>query len=1061
MKLGISGTITKNFISAKLTPLLLLAALLIGTMALIALPREEEPQISVPMVDIFVSANGLNAEDAMELVTKPLEQIVSGIDGVEHTYSQTSDDSALVTARFFTGTNSDDAILRVHSKIRANYDRMPMGIPEPLIVGRGINDVATLVLTLSPKPSEAARWNDTLLYKLAGEIQSELVKTRDVGLTTLVGGRPEAIRIEPDPERMQLYGISLNQLIEKIENTNRSSHIGALRDGGLSVPVSVGDTLKGPEDIALLLMGSRDGRPVYVSDVAKIVSGASLSEKRVFELIPQKDGSLSKTPAVSISFSKRAGANAVTLSEDLLARLKTLKGVLIPADIDVTVTRDYGKTAKDKANHLLTDLLSATITIVILMTIAVSWREGAVLFIVVPTTILLTMFSSWILGYTINRVSLFALIFSIGILVDDAIVVVENIDRHWAMRDGRSRTQAAWEAVAEVGNPTLLATIMIVAALLPMMFVSGMMGPYMSPIPANASMAMMFSFLVAVIITPWLMIRLHKDRGEYAYEEAEGSGGKLGALYLRMAIPILKTRRRAMGFLIGSGVATLLAILLVPMGAVSVKLLPYDNKSEMEVLIDLPEGAPLEATERALTDAAHAMASIPELSSMELYAGTAAPFNFNGLVRHYYLRQRPELGELQVNLLPKEERKRASHDIALDIRKRLSGLELPEGSAIRVAEVPPGPPVLATLLAEIYGPDDPTRRAVAEKVKQAFASVPFIVDMDDSWGTPTTRLRFTLKQDSLEFHGVEQQAVIDTLGALVGGVSVGYSHRGHGRDPIAISVRMPKNEQALTERLLATPVPGTKGNVDLGDLVNVRKEKTSPAIFRRNGRNTDMVMAELAGEKEAPVYGMMAVEKAIKNMDFGNLPKPVIRYHGQPLDETVPTLLWDGEWEVTYVTFRDLGLAFGVALMAIYLMLVGQFGSFKLPLVIMTPIPLTLIGVLTGHALLDVQFTATSMIGFIALAGIIVRNSILLVDFIRQRQNLGMPLHTVLMEAGAIRFKPIFLTVVTSMIGAAFMLKDPIFQGLAVSLLFGLAAATILTVLAIPAVYMVMRGERK
>ncbi|MDX2159622.1 MAG: efflux RND transporter permease subunit [Hyphomicrobiaceae bacterium] len=1062
--LGLSGHLTRSFIASPLTPLALVAALALGLVALFALPREEEPQISVPLVDISVRTDGLKAEDGVRLVTEPLETIVKAINGVEHVYSNTLDDQVLVTARFLVGTKADDAILRIHEKIRANMDRIPVGIPEPLIVGRGIDDVAIVTLTLAAMPAAADRYQDNALYHLASNLLVELAKLEDVGLSYIVGGRPDQIRVEPDPEKLSLYGVTLSQLTAKVRDANRSFQAGRIREQGSSLPVAAGQTLQGIPDIGLLVLTTRDGRPVYVRDVATVVVGGKPLDQRAWHYARGEGGRLERAPAVTIALAKRAGANAVVIAERIRHRLDALKGSLVPADVDVLVTRDYGETANEKANELLFHLALATLSIVGLVAFSIGWREGMVVAIVIPVTILLTLFASWLMGYTINRVSLFALIFAIGILVDDAIVVIENIARHWAMNDGRSRMQAAIEAVAEVGNPTIVATLTVVAALLPMLFVSGLMGPYMAPIPANASAAMVLSFFVAVMVTPWLMLRLAGGAPSPTGAHESHDGGWLGRTYVRWARPILATRTSAWRFLAIVGVATLVSLGLFGLEWVTVKLLPFDNKSELQVVLDLPRGTSVEETDRVLADAARSLGDLPELTSIQSYAGTAAPFNFNGLVRHYYLRKEPQQGDLQINLTPKGERSRPSHAIALDVRRRLAGMMLPEGSALRVVEVPPGPPVIATLLAEIYGPDAETRRAVAREVRAIFRSVPFIVDDDDSFGTAAPRLRVAIDQDNLEYHKVEQRDVYDTLQAYLGGVTVGYSHRGGGRHPIEIAVQLPQSRLALNAASLATPVPanalpGGRSIVELGDVVSVGRETSSLPIFRHNGRPTEMVMGELAGAYEAPLYGMLAVADAIKAKDWGKLPRPEIRLHGQPDDDARATLLWDGEWEVTWVTFRDMGAAFAVALLAIYILVVAQFGSFKLPLVILTPVPLTLIGIMIGHWMFRAPFSATSMIGFIALAGIIVRNSILLVDFIRQRRDEATPLRRVLLEAGAIRFKPILLTALAAMIGAAVILFDPIFQGLAISLLFGLVSSTLLTVLVIPAIYIALRDD--
>ncbi|EEW24529.1 efflux RND transporter permease subunit [Rhodobacter ferrooxidans] len=1062
--LGIAGQLTRAFISSALTPLFILAALAVGLVALTSLPREEEPQISVPLVDIHVQAQGLRAEDGVKLVTEPLETIVKALDGVEHVYSQTRDDAAMVTARFLVGTSTDAAVLRVHDKIRANLDRIPVGIPEPLIVGRGIDDVAIVALTLSAKPGADVSAND--LTRIARELRTEIAKTENVGLTYLVGEASEAIRIAPDPEKLALYGVTLQQLAAKVAQANRSLSTGTLRDGGQEISLVAGETLTAPAQVAGLLLTTRDNRPVYVADVADVQFVPDTSDVIVAQVTKAEDGSITRTPAVTLAVAKRAGANAVLVAEAVLHRIEALEGRLIPENVAVTVTRDYGETANEKANELLFHLGLATLSIIGLVLLAVGWRESIVVAIVIPVTILLTLFAAWIMGYTLNRVSLFALIFSIGILVDDAIVVIENIARHWGMKTERTRIEGAIAAVAEVGNPTIVATLTVVAALLPMLAVSGLMGPYMSPIPANASAAMIFSFFVAVIITPWLMVKIagRAEMAAHDHDDTYGGhpGGKLGKIYATVAKPLLKTRGRSLGFLLVTVVLSFGSLGLLYTRDVTVKLLPFDNKSELSVVIDLPEGSSTEATDRVAQDVAGVVLQLPEVMAVQTHAAAAAPFNFNGLVRHSYLRAEPQLGEVQINLTPKSDRDRTSHQIALDIRARLNALALPEGTVLKTVEPPPGPPVMATLLAEIYGPDADTRRAAAARVREAFASVPFIVDIDDSYGTQARRLRASISTDDLEFFGVQEQDVFDTLTALNGSQTVGYSHRGEGRQPIPIEIARPKGDRVMDERFLSTPIPanvlpGARGVVELGDVIRISAENASFPIFRHNGRDAEMVTAELAGDYEAPLYGMLAVDAALEAMTWAPGEKPEISMHGQPDDETKTTLLWDGEWEVTYVTFRDMGAAFGIALVAIYILVVAQFGSFRLPLVVLTPVPLTFLGIMFGHWLFSAPFSATSMIGFIALAGIIVRNSILLVDFIRNADTTGKTATDILIEAGAIRFKPILLTAIAAMIGAVVILADPIFQGLAISLLFGLLSSTLLTVLVIPAIYRVFK----
>lgn len=1062
MNLGLSGRLTRATISSPLTPLFLMAAIAVGLLALLSIPREEEPQISVPMVDIQVMAPGLSAADATELVGIPLETIVKSVDGVEHVYTQAQDDGVMVTARFLVGSDPEDAAIRIEEKLRANWDRKPVGIPDPKVTVRGINDVPAVVLTLTPHPEAAGQWTDASLYELASKLRTEIAKVDDVGLTFLVGGKPEEIRIAPDPARLQQYGVPLGSVIEAAGQANRSFPLGTVREDGRAVAVTAGRTLSSAREVGLLTVRSASGAPVYLRDVATVTQGPREDQARAWRWAKDAQGRWSSAPAVSIAIAKRTGANAVVVSDSILARVESLKGRLIPDGVEVAVTRNYGETANEKANELLFHLALATVSIVALIGFAIGWREAAVTAVVIPTTILLTMFASNLMGYTINRVSLFALIFSIGILVDDAIVMIENIARHWAMRDGRSRAQAAVEAVAEVGNPTVVATLTVVAALLPMLFVSGLMGPYMAPIPVNASAAMVFSFFVAVVIAPWLMIRFARQTPEIGHGHDE-SGGRLGRIYARVAHRIIDSRASARTFLIAVGVATLLACSMFYFKAVTVKLLPFDNKSEVQLVVDMPEGTSLEDTGRVLEDVARVVRGLPEATAMEAYAGTSAPFNFNGLVRHYFLRAQPEQGDVMVTLLPKSERSRSSHEIALDLRERLKRLRLPVDGSIKVVETPPGPPVLATLLAEVYGPDAATRQRTAAELEGIFKSIPFIVDVDNSFGDPRPRLRLVPQRDRIDYYGLSERQVADSVGALMGSQTVGYAPRGDGRSPLPITIALAQKDRSWTQALSSTPVAQAPGGqlVELGAVVDARTERGSPAIFRRDGRYADMVTAELAGAYEAPIYGMLAVDSAVDRHDWASrgLQKPEIRLNGQPEDESRPSLLWDGEWEITWVTFRDMGAAFMVALLGIYILVVAQFRNFKLPLVILTPVPLTLVGIVIGHMLFRAPFTATSMIGFIALAGIIVRNSILLVDFIRHARTPDKSLRDVLLEAGTIRFKPIVLTAAAAMIGAVVILTDPIFQGLAISLLFGLASSTLLTVLVIPAIYVVLRDD--
>ena len=1064
MNLGISGRLTRATIQSPLTPLMLLAAILVGLLAIMTIPREEEPQISVPMVDLMVAAPGLSASDAIEIVGKPLETIVKSVDGVEHVYTQAEDNGVMVTARFLVGSNADDAATRVNERLSANMDKLPAGVQPPQVTVRGISDVPIVVLTVAPKPDAKGEWTEAALHALAVRLRTEVAKVDDVGLTFIAGGQEEQLRIVPDPAKLTAHGVSLAALMDAVVQANRSFPLGSVRERGAATTVVAGQTVRSAGELAMITVRAANGSPLYLRDIAAVTQGPSEEQARAWRWAKGEGGRWSMAPAVSLAVAKRPGANAVNVAQAVVERVEALRGTLIPAGVDVAVTRNYGETANEKANELIFHLGLATVSIVILIGFAIGWREAAVTAVVIPTTILLTMFASNLMGFTINRVSLFALIFSIGILVDDAIVMIENIARHWAMADGRSRIDAAVDAVAEVGNPTIIATLTVVAALLPMLFVSGLMGPYMAPIPINASAAMLFSFFVAVIIAPWLMVRFARDALAHGHDD-HATGGKLGALYGRVAARVTRDRKSARTFLIAVGVATLVACSMFYFKAVTVKLLPFDNKSEVQLVLDMPEGTSLETTGRTLDAAAAVVRQLPEARSMEAYAGTSAPFNFNGLVRHYFLRSRPEMGDLMVTLAPKDERYRSSHAIALDLRERLhAALPLPAGGSIKVVETPPGPPVLATMLAEIYGPNEATRRRTAEQVEKLFRTIPYVVDVDNSFGMARPRLRLIPDRARMDAYGISERQLFDSIGALLGGQTVGYAPRGNGRDPLPIRIALAQSQRTWSAGLAATPVatmaPGGR-LVQLGEVVSAHEESGSPTLFRRNGRAADMVTAELAGDYEAPIYGIFAVDSAIEAFDWRALgmTKPVIRFNGQPGNEQVPTLLWDGEWEITWVTFRDMGAAFMVALLAIYVLVVGQFRSFTIPLVILTPIPLTLVGIVLGHMLFGAPFTATSMIGFIALAGIIVRNSILLVDFINHAKKPDKPLRDTLLEAGMIRFKPIVLTAAAAMIGAATILSDPIFQGLAISLLFGLASSTLLTVLVIPSIYIVLRDD--
>ena len=1074
MALGIAGRLSQTFVQSALTPLLLVIAVVLGGMALMAMPREEEPQITVPFVDIFVAAPGLKAEDVVELVTKPFEDILKGIDNVDHVISMTRDDGLVITLRFDTGHSDDSAIARVNDAIDVNKYRLPANIPEPLVIGRSIDDVAVVVLTLSPQPGNEGRWQSDSLYDLAEELKHELIKVDDVGLTYIVGGHPKEIRIEPNPELLTLYGVTLNQVVEKVRNANRAFLTGSLRYADRATPVIAGQTLQGATDIGLLVITTFDGRPVYLRDVAKVVVGANLDEHSVWQVLPITDEqgktSYERLPAVSLAIAKRKGANGVKISEDVLKRLELVRGRLIPDEVRVEVTRDFGKTAEHKANELMGHLLLATGAIVIIMSLFLGWREGLVILIVIPATILLTFFVCWLLDITLNRLTMFGLIFAIAILADDAIVIIENISRHWKMLNGRSWRQATIEAVAEVGNPTIVATFTVVVAMLPMLYSTGFNGPFMKPIPISSSAAMIFSLLLALIVVPWAMLKL-RHGGEDASvthevedneaDEKIAQGGVFGHLYRKVASGMLHTPAKAKLVIAVAVSITLLTFLIPYHQLLLFKIMPFDDKQDVQVLFDLPEGSTLEATERVLADAANLVGDIPEIENMQLYAGLAGPFHFYGLVRQDYMRSLPEQGELRLRLSSTWERERQSHDIALEVRARLKTLEMPENTSVELVESPPGPPAPFIMIAEVYGPDAETRRATARRIRGVIDTLPELAESDDSFGNPAPRIRISIDQENLEFHQVDEGVVYDTLSALLEGVDLGYSHRGDGRNPIPIVLKLPKESLFLGERILSTPISTLTGEIrELGDVVKITTEPGSYPIYRRDGRFADLVTAGLRGEpKDAPVYSMFAIERILNEMEWPSGEPPVIRFSGQPDDESKPTLLWTGEWDVTRETFSDFGVSFSMALLGIYILVVGQFGSFKTPLVVLVPVPLGFSGIIVGHWLIDSPFSMPSMVGLIALSGIVVRNSILLIEFINQKRNEGMPIRKAAVEASAVRAKPIILTAIAGMAGSAFILPDPMFHGMAVSLIFGLASSTVLTLMVIPAIYIWLRDD--
>jgi multidrug efflux pump subunit AcrB len=1075
-----AGRITQAFAHSTLTPLIIVVSLVLGAMALTNMPQEEDPQITVPFVDVFISTSGLKADDVVEVVTKPFEDILKGIDNVEHTYSTTRDDGVVFTIRFDARFDNDIAVARVNDAIDANRYRMPPNIREPLVIGRSIDDVAVVVLTLSPKPGNEGRWEWGTLYELAEELQHELVKGDDVGLTYIVGGKPLEVRIEPDPELLSLHGVTLNQLVAKIRNANQTFVAGALGDNDRLMPVIVGRSLQNNADIGLLVVTTQDGRPVYVRDVARVMVGESIATQRAWNLTPNMDAdgvrSFQTLPAVTLAIGKRKGANGVKISEDVLKRLALVRGRLIPESVDVVVSRDYGETARHKSNEMMLHLVLATAVIVLIMVGFLGWREGVVVLIVIPATILLTFFVCWSFGITLNRLTMYGIIFSVAILADDAIVITENISRHWRMLNGRTWTEATVDAVAEVGNPTIIATLTVVLAMLPLLFVQGFVGPFLQPIPVAAIAAMLFSLMLAVTVVPWAMLKLTHgtddmegvDAGDVtnpvagtSHDDAEASGGVFGKLFRRFAGDLLRTPRQARLTLLGVVFLTGLTFLMPYFKLVLFKIMPFDDKQDLQIQVDLPEGSTLEATERVLMEMAGLVSDIPEIQNMQIYAGGTGPFDFYGLVRQDYMRSLPEQGELRLRLLSTWNRDRESHDISIEIREHLKSLKIPENGTVKIVESPPGPPAPYIVIAEIYGPDADTRRATARQVRKLIDQVSELAQSDDSFGNPTQRWRVAIDQDGLEFHQVDEGVVYGTLSALMNGEALGISQRSNGQNPLPIVLRQPRESLFLGERLLSTPIPTLTGELrELGDVVHIEREPASYPIFRRDGRFADMVTAGIRGlPYDAPMYALHTVEQLIKKADWPGGETLPVRYFGQPEDESKPSLLWMGEWDVTRETFVELGVAFGYALLGIYILVVGQFRSFKTPLVVLLPVPLSFSGIVVGHWIMGSTYSMPSTIGLIALSGIVVRNSILLIEFIQVNVRNGVPMRRAALEAGAIRAKPIILTALAGIAGGVFILPDAMLHGMGVALIFGLISSTVLTLIVVPAVYVWLRDD--
>ena len=1053
-RLGLSGRIARTFINTPVTPMLLIGALCIGLLGLLFTPRQEDPKISVPMIDVLVQYPGASAAQVESLVTEPLEQLMMELTGVRHVYSATRRGSAIVTVRFRVGEDMGQSVVKVHDKLQANMDRMPPDVRPPLVKPVSIDDVPILTLTL---------WSDEIqdsqLRTLALDVLQELGAMPETGKGFVVGGREEQIRVQVLMERLAGYGISLDRIAQTIRSANAEQRSGGTETGGSTFNVYSGAFLHDAQDIERLVVGSQGGMPIYVRDIARVQRLPQEADSVVTHLTgPAYQGPhpADGAQAVTLAIAKKEGANGVTVAERLLGKLETLEDRLIPSNVQVEVTRNYGQTADDKVNELLQAMFEAALIVSILCLVGLGLRAAVVVISVIPVVILLTIWWAWVVDYSIDRVSLFALIFAIGILVDDATVVVENIFRHWLER-GKTSIAEAVAAVDEVGNPTILATFTIIAALLPMGWVSGLMGPYMRPIPVLGSSAMFFSLIAAFVFTPWFALRVRPRLKalERAERREQRTRALVGRMYRPIVMPLIENRALGKAFLAGIITATALVCTLFYFQVVPVKMLPFDNKPEFSVVVNMPEGTALPETANVVRQLAEKAREIPEVVAIQTYAGTAQPFNFNGMVRHYYLREQAWEGDLLVMLEDKRERTRGSHEIAVAARARLTPLAQRLGARIAVVEMPPGPPVLQTVVAEIYGPSARVRREAARDMTEMFEQAEGIVDVDNYLIEPYPAWRFEVDTEKAVRRGISVDAINRNLAMALGGTKLGDVKRGTVQEPTYIVIEVPLSYRSQISSLGSLPIAAPDGGmVPLAELGRFVRQPEDPIIYHKDLRPMEYVVGEMEGRLGAPIYGMFAVEERLEDYDppgpgerMSGMPDGLI---GPPDTDAVADFEWTGEWTVTYETFRDMGLAFMAALVLIYGLIVWEFRNFALAGLIMSPIPLTLIGIVPGHLFMGAEFTATSMIGLIALGGIIVRQSILIVEFVKIEVARGKPVREAAVDGVEIRMRPILITSLTLMAGAWAIIEDPIFQGMAVSLLFGAGVATLMAVIVIP-----------
>ena len=1049
--LGPAGRFAQVWIGSKLTPLVIAGSLLLGAFAVWKLPREEEPQIIVPMVDVFVQMPGASAREVEERVTKPMEKLLWEIPGVEYIYSTSSPGTSTAIVRFLVGQDEEKSIVRLNQKLNANLDLIPPGASPPLVKPRSIDDVPILGLTFWSK-----RYGDYELRRIAAQVDDAIKQTPDVSAVALIGGQRREVRITLDQARLGAYNVSPLQVVTALGLSNRLLPSGQFASGNRQYLMETGQFLRTSEDVRNVVAGVANDKPIFVHDVAQVIDGGEEPSQYV-----RFSNGKGFYPAVTIAVSKRKGTNAVTVGEEVLRRLQPLRGTTIPSDVEMTVTRDYGDTAKEKSNELLWHMLIAVISVSVLVAVTLGLRESLIVFTAIPVTLALTLTIFYLYGYTLNRITLFALIFSIGILVDDAIVVVENIVRHWRIpaNHGRPPFEVAIDAVDEVGNPTILATLAVVAAILPMAFVGGLMGPYMRPIPIGASAAMVFSLLVAFIVTPWAAVRLLKPGTHHEGERED----LVTRLYRRFMGNLLHRPILRWGFVGGVVILLLASCSLFYFSFVKVKMLPFDNKSEFQVIVDMPNGTTLEETARVTQLLAAETEKQREVVNVQTYVGTASPYNFNGLVRHYYLRRGTNVADIQVNLLPKGDRNLQSHDIAKQVRLRIEPIAERFGARIKVAEVPPGPPVLETLVAEVYGPSLNRRTALARQIRDLFKQTKGVVDVD--WYVEDDQQKYSLAvdQEKAAINGISEDDIARVVQVASAGYQSGLLHQDAEKEDVSLTVRLDRAARSDPDQLRNLKITGHNGRqVALGELIHIEKAIQDKSIYHKNLMPVTYVMADIAGEIESPVY---AVLKLGPEIDKIKIPEGYqIEQHmaALPSDPGRYSMKWDGEWHITYEVFRDLGIAFAAVLILIYGLVVGWFQSFLTPLIIMAAIPFSLVGILPAHGLMHAFFTATSMIGFIAGAGIVVRNSIILVDFIELRLAEGMPLDDAVIDAGAVRFRPMMLTAAAVVVGSSVILFDPIFQGLAIALMAGEIASLLLSRMTVPVLfYLFHKGRRK